>query len=264
MAQLEELKYWQRQTKEKPLFPNVLWERPERRDLAGKLLVIGGSSNGVHDPALAYEVAKETGIGDVRVAVPESLKQIARHMDDISLLPATSSGNFSIKGREPLLFAAQWADGVLAAGNLGRNSETTLLLSNLIHDYRGPLTLTKDAVDSLYGESRQLLSRDDTLLIVSFAQLQRLAKEVRSPFSFRYDMDFLILVQRLHEFSETIEAAIVTKHLDQIIVCLEGQVISTGRKDLEDLWCVEIASKSTVFWLHNRAKMLEAVATALI
>ena len=37
----------------------------------------------------------------------------------------------------PLLDLAQWADGVLLAGDIGRNSETTVLLETFMSKYHG-------------------------------------------------------------------------------------------------------------------------------
>ena len=70
--------YWQKQESGSPLFPDILWEKPERRDLAGKLLIVGGSAGGIHDVAQAFEVAKESGIGETRVLVPETLKKLLK------------------------------------------------------------------------------------------------------------------------------------------------------------------------------------------
>ena len=68
--------YWKKQTSTSPLFPSVSWSRPERRDQAGKLLIIGGSAGNFRAVALAYETALKTGIGEVKVLVPDSLKKM--------------------------------------------------------------------------------------------------------------------------------------------------------------------------------------------
>jgi len=41
-----ELAYWQCQTPEQPLFPDIEWNKPEQRSRAGKLGIIGGSKLG--------------------------------------------------------------------------------------------------------------------------------------------------------------------------------------------------------------------------
>lgn len=256
--------YWQKQDPATPLFPDILWEKPERRDLAGKLLVVGGSDGGIHDVAQSFQVAKDAGIGEVRVLVPDKLKPITKHIEGVDFLPATSTGNFAHSGGDQLLFMAGQVNGVLLPGNIGRNSETAMLLADLLRSYSGKLCITKDAIDALYGETNNLLNRPDTLLVVSFAQLQRLAKESKSPTAFRSDMDFLIFIEKLHDFSLKCQAMIVTKHQDQILLAVDGNIISTERKDLSELWCVDLVSKALTFWIHHPKNPLEAIASSLI
>ena len=52
--------YWQRQTSEKPLFADVLWSRPENRNLAGKLLIAGGNLYGFAAPAESVSNSSES------------------------------------------------------------------------------------------------------------------------------------------------------------------------------------------------------------
>jgi len=256
--------FWQKQEPETPLYPDILWEKPERRDQAGKLLIVGGSTGGIHDVAEAYQTAKDAGVGEARVLVPESLRALTKHIEKIDFLPATPTGNFSLKGRDTLLFSASQMNGVLLPGGLGRNSETAMLLGEFIRSYRGPLTITKDAIDLLYGEAKVLLGREDTLLVVSLSQLQRLAREVRSPLAFRSDMDFLNFLERLHQFSHQHNAMITTKHHNDILSVAHGQIVSTKREDLNELWCVDTASKAITFWLHHPKLAAEAIASSLI
>lgn len=256
--------YWQKQEAGKPLFPDILWEKPERRDLAGKLLIVGGSGGGIHDVAQAFEAAKESGIGEARALVPENLKKLTKHIAGIDFLPATATGNFSLKGNEELLLMANQVDGVLLPGNIGRNSETAMLLADLLRSFNGKLCATKDAVDALYGEAYNLLKRPDTLLVVSFAQLQRLGREVKSAVAFRSDMDFLFFLEKLHDFSLQHPAMIITKHHDQMLAAVQGKIISIEREDLNELWCVDVAAKAMTFWLHHPASPLEAISSSLI
>ena len=93
---MEMYPYWQRQDK-KPLFPEIEWNKPERRDQAGKLLIIGGSAGNFRAVALAYEAALKAGIGQVKVLVPDSLKKmIPPIITDIIFAPSNISGSFSM------------------------------------------------------------------------------------------------------------------------------------------------------------------------
>src|SRR3954471_3597520 len=120
---------WLRQTPDKPLFPDILWSRPENKRLAGKLLVIGGSSHGFAAPGGAYTAAQKAGIGSVRVLLPDSTeKALSKILPEAEFAPSTISGSFSRQALGILLAQAEWADGVLLAGDFGKNSETAILL----------------------------------------------------------------------------------------------------------------------------------------
>src|SRR3982750_2547854 len=115
--------YWHKQTAEKPLFPDMLWSRPENKRQAGKLLVVGGNVHGFAAAATAYAEAGKAGIGTARVLLPDSLqKTVGRVLEAGEYAPSTPSGSFSQRALAELLEMASWADGTLLAGDFGRNS----------------------------------------------------------------------------------------------------------------------------------------------
>lgn len=66
--------YWLKQSNAEPLFPDLIWSRPESKQAAGKLLIIGGNAHGFSAPAEAYVIAGKSGIGSTRVVMPNALK----------------------------------------------------------------------------------------------------------------------------------------------------------------------------------------------
>src|ERR1700749_1211633 len=116
--------YWHKQTTDKPLYPELLWSRPENKRFAGKLLIIGGSLHGFTAPAQAYAEALKAGIGSARVLLPDALqKTIGTVLEAGEFAPSTPSGSFSKQALAEALELSQWADGVLLAGDFDRNSE---------------------------------------------------------------------------------------------------------------------------------------------
>lgn len=260
-----ELTYWRRQESGKPLFPDLLWSRPEQKSAAGKLLVIGGNLHAFAAPAEAYAEAEKAGIGTVRVILPDATKKIVgRIMEHVEYAPSTPSGSFGQQALAELLDIANWADGVLLAGDLGRNSETAILLEKFAHKYTGQLTLTKDAADYAVSSPEILKGRENTLLVVSFAQLQKLAANIGYDKPFTFDMDLLRLVEALHEFTETYGLYIIVKHLDQIHCAVQCQIVSTTLTKDTEIWRVKTAAHAAVWWLQNPGRSLEAIATAII
>jgi hypothetical protein len=245
------------------LFPDLLWSRPENRNQAGKLLIIGGNAHGFAAAAEAYAAASGAGIGTARVLLPDSLqKTVGKVLEAGEYAPSTPSGSFSRQALAEALAMAGWADGVLLAGDFGRNSETAVMLEQLLEKYSGQLTLTKDAADYFAKAPAKLLDRSETLLVLSFAQLQKFAAGARFTTAFTFNMDLLRLVDALHEFTEKHQAGIVVKHLDTIFVAVNGEVSTTGFES--DIWCINTAAKASVWWLQNPSKPFEALTSAVL
>lgn len=257
--------HWHKQTADKPLFPDLLWSRPENKKQAGKLLIAGGNAHGFAAAGEAFAEATEAGVGTARVLLPDSLqKTVGRVFEAGEYAPSTPSGSFGQAALAELLAMSQWADAVLLAGDLGRNSETAILLEQFINKCGGQLTLTKDAADYFTKTPGELLKREDTLLVLSFAQLQKIASNARFTKAFMFDMDFLHLVESLHEFSQKHQANLIVKHLETIFVAADGRVSTTRLAEDVEIWRVRTAARAAVWWLQNPAKPFEALTTAVL
>lgn len=256
--------YWHKQTVEKPLFPDLQWSRPENAAFAGKLLIVGGNLYGFNNPAKAYEESQKAGIGVARVLLPDALKKtVGRAFEAGEYAPSTPSGSFSQRALGELLPMAAWADAVLLSGDLGRNSETAILLEKFSEKHDGQLTVTCDAAD-YYTSSPSILSRTDTLWVISVAQLQKLAMNAKFTTAFTFDMDIFRFVDTLHEFTLHHEAAIVVKHFENIFVAVNGQVSSTRLTQDTPIWRLKTAAHASVWWLQNPQKPLESITASLI
>lgn len=257
--------YWQRQETDRPLFPDLLWSRPEQKSTAGKLLIIGGNLHAFAAPAEAYSEAEKAGIGTVRVILPSATKKIVgRIMEHVEYAPSTPSGSFNQQALVELLDLAAWSDGVLIAGDLGRNSETAILLEKFAHEYTGQLTLAKDAADYIITSPETVKSRENTLLVLSVAQLQKLATTLGFGKAFTYNMNILLFIESLHEFTKNYAPHIIIKHQDQIHCAVNGQVISAKSEKAPDIWRVRTAAHASVWWIQNPGKALEAYAASLL
>jgi hypothetical protein len=257
--------YWHKQTAEQPLYPDLLWSRPENKKLAGKLLIVGGNAHGFAAAGEAYGEAVKAGVGTARVLLPDSLqKTVGRVFEAGEYAPSTPSGRFSQRAQAEPLAMAGWADAVLLAGDLGRNSETAILLEQFMTKYSGPLTLTKDAADYFISSPNILLNRENTLLVLSFAQLQKLAVGARFTTAFTFGMDFLHIIKALHEFTQKHQTNIIVKHLQTIFVAVGGQVSTTKLPEDLEIWRVKTAAHAAAWWLQNPAKTFEALTTSLV
>jgi len=258
--------YWFRQTKETPLFPDLLWSRPENRQHAGKLLVVGGNVHGFAAPAEAYAEAEKAGIGTVRVLLPDALqKTVSKLFPAAEFAPSTPSGSLSQRALAELLSLGYWADGVLIDGDLGRNSETAIVLEKFTSKHQGVLTLSSDAADYFITPQAAILERSDTLLVLNFSQLQKLASHAHFTTAFTSTMGLLQFVAAIHDFAQQHQAHFAIYHLDHYTVAAEGKVSTTkaipgtGSSNPSQL-----AAHAAVWWLQNPGQPFKALTTATL
>jgi len=128
--------YWLKQTPENPLFPKLLWSKPENKLGSGKLLIFGGSNSGFAKVAGAFQSAQKSNAGQIRILLPDVLQRTLKLLlPEAGFLPSNPSGGFSNLGFGELISEAQWADGVLVPGDLGHNSETEILIEKFANKY---------------------------------------------------------------------------------------------------------------------------------
>lgn len=259
--------YWLKQTPDNPLFTKLDWSRPENRANAGKLLIVGGSAHGFAAPAEAYAEAQRAGIGTARAVLPDAIqKLVGIIIDQTQFVPSTPSGSFAHKALAELLSESLWADGVLVAGDLGRNSETAILLEKFLQKTTLATTLTKDAVDYCVSAPHSVLARENTCLVLSLSQLQRLGTAAQFAQPIAFSMDMLRLVDWLHEFTLQHAPHLIVKHLDNIFVAANGQVSTTkltGPETNWRVWRLRAAAHTSVWWLQNPSKPLESMTAAI-
>lgn len=259
-----DLSYWKKQTDAAPLFPDIEWSKPEQRAMAGKLGIVGGNKLGFAGVAEAYSVATSAGVGQVRVLLPDVLrKTIPRTITDTLFAPTNPSGSLTKDASAEMATLGAWADGVLLIGDAGRSSETAILYEQFLQDYTGPLTITRDAVDLVKNSSQTLVDRPNTLLVMSFAQLQKLFQAVYYPKVLTFSMQLTNLVEALHKFTITYPVTIAVLHKESFIVAHDGQVVTTPWENPMAIWRGNTAAKAATYWLWSTGKPLEATATAI-
>lgn len=257
--------YWKKQSLDAPLFPDIEWSKPEQRAQAGKLGIVGGNKLGFAGVAEAYSVATTAGVGQVRVLLPDVLKKtIPAVITDTMFGPTNPSGSLTKDASAELAALGAWADGILLIGDAGRSSETAILYEQFLQDYKGSLTITRDAVDLVKNNSQVLVDRPKTLLIVSFAQLQKLFQSVYYPKVLTFSMQLTNLVEALHKFTITYPVSIAVLHRETFIVAHGGDVVTTPWDNPMMIWRGVTAAKAATYWLWSPAKPIEATSTAII
>ena len=255
---------WHKQQVNEPLFPNLLWSRPQNKRQAGKLLIAGGNAHGFSQVASAYQAAIGSGAGAVKVLLPDALYKIAGGLiEDAEFAPSTKSGSFASNALAQFQDLSHWADGIFLAGEFGRNAETTILLEKYTNRSSKPTVLTKDTLDNFYSGSEHLFSNQNICLAAALPQLQKLCMAAGSHQPITLGMDLIKLVEALHTLSAKYSCHIITEHHAQFIVASSGQVSTTKIKNSTQNWQIETSSSAAVWWLQNPGKPFEALTAAV-
>ena len=257
--------YWRKQTNATPLFPDIDWGKPEQRSQSGRLGIIGGNKLGFAGVGEGYGIAVAAGVGEVRVLLPDVLrKSIPGSITDTVFGATNPSGSLARDALIQMNTMGQWATGILLIGDAGRNSETAIVYEDFIQSYSGQLTMTRDAIDLVKHSSQIIIERPDTLLVMSFAQLQKLFQLVYYPKVLTFSMQMTSLVEALHKFTITYPVSITVLFREQLIVASRGEITSTPWENPMAIWRGSVAAKASVYWLWTPKKTLESVTSSLL
>jgi NAD(P)H-hydrate repair Nnr-like enzyme with NAD(P)H-hydrate dehydratase domain len=257
--------YWKRQTADAPLFPDIEWSKPEQKSLAGKLGIIGGNQLGFAGVAEAYGIATQTGAGHVRVLLPNALqKTIPKMITDTVFAPTNPSGSLSKDALADMIALGEWANEVLLIGDAGRSGETAVAYEQFIQTYKGPLVLTRDAIDLVKNSSELLVDRPDTVIVASFAQLQKIFQAVYYPKVLTFNMQLTNLIEAVHKFTITYPVTIAVLHKDHFVVASGGEVTSQEWDNPMLIWRGNTAAKAAAYWLWSPSKPLAAITSSLL
>jgi hypothetical protein len=264
-----------------PLFPDALLE-PERADLRGKLLLIGGSSAGFAGINYAYTKALELGAGEVKVLLPKNLEKLLPKNPDFVFSGDPKALGFTKSIEDDLKTLAAWADGILLVGDFGKNSETAQVLGRFLEEcnpqdtkgrpvegvalFQKPLIITRDAVDLLLPALP--LENANAKLFLTFTQLQKLLKQVFYPKIISFTMPLPQLAEVLHKFTLTYQCGIATFANDNFIAALNGEVVATDLRDTKynplTLWAGEAAAKALLLSLWNPNPKIAGLAESVL
>lgn len=259
-----DLSYWQKQKASESLFPDIEWSRPEQRSQAGRLGIIGGNKLGFAGVAESYSTALDTGAGEVRVLLPDVLKKtIPTSITDTVYGATTPSGSLARDALGEMIALGSWSTGLLLIGDAGRNSETAVVYEEFISQHAGPLTITRDAIDLVKNAPSLLVEREQTLVVASFAQVQKLFSGVYYPKVLTFSMQLLQLVEALHKFTITYPCTLATLHQDTFVIAHNGQVVTQDFNDPTRIWRGTTAARIATYWLWTPGKPLEAGVTSV-
>jgi hypothetical protein len=251
------MEYWQTQSEDQPLYPDLLWSRPQNKRQAGKLLIIGGHAQEFAQVAAAYEASQKAGAGTIKILMPASLEKLAGMIPGVEFAPANSIGSFAQSSLAELLDAADWADAVLLAGDFGKNSETAAVLDKFLAKNKKLLIISDGSLHSI-GLDMGELADIDADLVIDFKSLQKLGTSLRLEKPFISTMVNNVLAEELSKLSKDHRANIITLNDGQAWVASRGSVTNTKL----NYSLPELSAYCAVWHMQHKAKPLEALTSA--
>ena len=255
------------QTTTTPAYPEVIWSKPETKALAGKLLIVGGNMHSISAPSTAYIAANKAGAGEVRVVLPDATKRYFAHQHipaDIMFAPSTPSGSFSAEALQPLMEYSNWADYVCIVGDISKNSETAVIIASFIRELSTALCITGDTIDTLQENAAELLLRPHTLVVPTFAQLQKYSQQSKMTTALTTTLPFQAHVAWLEEFGRTNAAAVIYKLQNSAYVAYDGNVSVTTTIQQRAHWELHTAVTAAVWIMQQPQQSFKAMTTSLV
>ena len=258
-----DMKFWHRQEQGKPLFPDVEWNKPERRDQAGKLGIIGGNKLGFLAVAESYQEALKAGVGEARVLLPDILKKsVPAVMTDVLFAPTNQSGSLSNEALSEALALEKWADVLLLCGD-GRNSQTSIVYEELIKKSEIPVVLTRDAIDLVQNSFQEILDNPRVVFVASLAQVQKIFRAIYYPKMVTFSIQLTQLVETLHKFTITYPVTICVFHADSLIIAHGGEVVTQKWDAPMAIWRGTVGARAASYLIWSPEAPLAAISTAI-
>lgn len=249
---------WQKQSKEEPLFEDLLWSRPENKKHAGKLLIIGGQAAEFQNISAAYSFAIEAGAGTVRILMPESLRKITGSIEGAEFAPVNKSGGFAKTALAQFFDLSEWADHILLAGDFGKNSETTVILDGFLLKNSKPATLSQNALGSIGIAFEQLVNMPLTLVLDRYV-FQKIGKAAGTHVPITTLTTYENMGEIIQSISSRSKASFAITDEEHIWTAVKGTIVSTKSKPVD---INALSAYCAVWQMQNPAKPFEALATA--
>lgn len=250
---------------EKGNYEDLTWNIPEQKQ--GIVNVIGGNSQNFRTEVRTAEfITVNYPIKEVRLVLPNALKNNLPDLPNLVFLPSTDSGSFNESQELNDVFNS--ADFNLLLGDLSKNSVTGTAVAGACRRSEKMTLLTRDAVDIVAdNDPERTLMNENLFFFTSMAQLQKLLRAVYYPKMLLLTQSLVQVSEVLHKFTLSYPVKLVTLHDGQILLAENGTVrvvsIEESGYSPVTIWSGELAAKITVLNLFNPNNFLPASTTAV-
>ena len=246
-------------------YEDLTWNIPEQKQ--GIVNIIGGNSQNFRTEVRTAEfITANYPIKEVRLVLPNALKNNLPNLPNLVFLPSTDSGSFNESQELNNVFNS--ADFNLLLGDLSKNSVTGTAVAGACRRTKKMTLLTRDTVDIVTDNSpERTLMNENLIFFTSMAQLQKLLRAVYYPKMLLLTQSLVQVSEVLHKFTLSYPVKLVTLHDGQILLAENGtiRVVSIEESGYSPvtIWSGELAAKITLLNLFNPNNFLPASTTAV-
>ena len=246
-------------------YEDLTWNIPEQKQ--GIVNIIGGNSQNFRTEVRTAEfITANYPIKEVRLVLPNALKNNLPNLPNLVFLPSTDSGSFNESQELNNVFNS--ADFNLLLGDLSKNSVTGTAVAGACRRSEKMTLLTRDTVDIVTDNSpERTLMNENLIFFTSMAQLQKLLRAVYYPKMLLLTQSLVQVSEVLHKFTLSYPVKLVTLHDGQILLAENGtiRVVSIEESGYSPvtIWSGELAAKITLLNLFNPNNFLPASTTAV-
>jgi NAD(P)H-hydrate repair Nnr-like enzyme with NAD(P)H-hydrate dehydratase domain len=246
---------------DQPLFPKVLYNRPVTRNGAGRLLVVGGHAGEFSLPTTIHQLALAAGVGECRVALPDTLAKLLGGAPGTAFLASSPSGSLGTEALGRLLSLSEEADAVAIGASLSGNSNTAILIEKFITELERPYSLFDQGLSAVQHHISVVTTNPDALLIMTMTEVFKLSGQLGIAIHIRDGAGLMNKLEIIHNLATAIQAQIVVYGTEIVIAAGEELIVTPINYRLSLVPAIFYAVLTT-FWLQNPADRRAGLATA--
>ncbi len=224
--------YWQQQT-DKPLFEDLVWSRPENKNQLPKIAIVGGSKQGFIDSFQTFEQAEKVGCGDLKLVLPDSLKNnLPKNDTRLIFVKSNKNGAFSDELLTHLKALSSQANLITIADDIGRDSMTWVAIDSFLKlDLSDVMLVGKSCISNDVMIDTIISRQRLTTFVVNQQPLQKVASRLPTDTHFLSTDQLTNTVQKLHALTTQLQnIMIIATTSELVIIAYKGQIYSTKLK----------------------------------
>lgn len=243
---------------DKPLFPEIIWDKPVNKKAAKKLLIMSGNAKRFDSAQKLYLAAKQAGIGEAKMVLPDALQPLLRELPDCLYAPSTRSGSLDKSALADIERYAAEVDGILLGKDITANTNTVSLVEDILTQLSTPIVISSEAVCIAINSPQALFSHPQRLIVAETQTLVKLAQALGLPLEIADTTSLINKVALIKTLGEATSGqfALLGK---EVLVYAESRVSVTN---LETAPSEEAALAIMATWWLQHPNSFRALTTA--